>query len=420
MTYKTALLSKLDVAVEEAEQELKKKHSFYIPKLDKDGKLQSITIDRVKLLEILMENGFFRYDLGVDRFCFIQVLDKKVKQVSITYIMDWWFSYLKELPNYSWVTSRRDEEGENIHVTVKNDYIQNKFLMAVGSYFSDSILSRLTTEKEIKFNADSKIEKYLYYQNGFVTICKEQYWFTSDYSLLKHHIWENQILNRDYNQEQKENFKSSEFFKFCFNISNQDEKRLLSLQTIIGYLLHDFYHYKMRATILTDAQIGVDGEANGRTGKGIFANGLKCMLNNLDNKEAKVYCQINGKGFDFNDKHRYSNAGINTKLIHLEDIKAYFDEGNRGNIRNIVSLNAVPLATGDLSIYYERVLTRFFSLELGIGKMMPWTPLRLKMMTDAPRNFASGSRSFLIYPKFYIQKPAPEFFFIGILKEIVS
>lgn len=81
---------------------------------------------------------------------------------------------------------------------------------------------------------------------------------------------------------------------------------------------------KLKATILTDAQISSFGEANGRTGKGIFVNGLGFMLNNKNNEEARVYCQVNGKGFDTNEKHRYQKASVNTQLIHLEDIKAYF------------------------------------------------------------------------------------------------
>ena len=324
MTYKADLLSKLDKAVENQEKEIKQKHSFYQPKLDKDGLLQNITIDRVKLLELLMENGFYRYDLAVESFCFIQIIDKKVKQVSTTYIMDWWFDYLKELPDYSWtITKGKDEENE-IQVKVSKDYIQNKFLMSIGSYFSENLLSRLNPENEIRFSEDTKTEKYLYYNNGFVKIDKQGCHFSSDYSMLKHHVWENQILNRNYNPLQAENYLQSEFAKFCYNISNKNDERFLALQTIIGYTLHHFNKYKMKATILTDAQIGVEGEANGRTGKGIFATGLGYMLNNDRNKEAKVYCQINGKGFDFNDKHNYSKADMNTKLIHLEDVKAYF------------------------------------------------------------------------------------------------
>ena len=331
MTYKTDLLDKLEDICEEAEQEVKLKHSFYKPILDKDGMLKDILIDRVKLLDLLKGHGIYRYDLGVDSYCFILVTDKKVKQVSITYITDWWFNYLKQLPDYTWTSSRRNSEGDFMTVKVNKDYIQNKFLKSINSYFSESILYRLKPESKIQFNTDTKRNKYVYYRNGFVTISKDGQSFKKDYSLLKNHIWENQILDRNFNPNQAENYHQSEYFKFCFNVANQNVKRLHALQTIIGYALHHYTEYKLKATILTDAQMSLEGEANGRTGKGIFVDGLGYMLNNKRNDDAKVYCQINGKGFDFNEKHRYQKADINTKLIHIEDVKAYFYIDNMFN-----------------------------------------------------------------------------------------
>ncbi|MDC6465068.1 hypothetical protein PQZ39_01410, partial [bacterium] len=75
---KEELLNQLDPLVEEKEAELAHQHSFYKPTLDKDGMLKDIIIDRVNLLDLLKENGFYRYDLGMDSYCFILVQDKKV------------------------------------------------------------------------------------------------------------------------------------------------------------------------------------------------------------------------------------------------------------------------------------------------------------------------------------------------------
>ena len=321
--YKKELLDKLDEVCQEM-NELEKPHCFYKPLLDKDGFLKDITIDRLKLLELLKENGFYRYDLGLNSYCFVQTINKKVKQVSITYITDWWFSYLDNLPAFAYPSSKRNEEGDIIETIVANSFIQNKFLKSINSYFSENMMYRLIPEKPIKFNTDTKTQKYIYYKNGYVLITKQGYDFITDYSSLAHHVWENQILNRNFNPDQYANFNACEFYKFCYNISGQNSQRMYALQTIIGYTLHHYREYKLKATILTDAQLSLDGEANGRTGKGIFVNGLGFMLNNKDNEDARIYCQINGKGFDFNEKHRYQKADINTKLIHLEDVKAYF------------------------------------------------------------------------------------------------
>lgn len=318
------LLKQIDPLVEEKEAELAHQHCFYRPTLDKDGILKDIIIDRVNLLELLKENGFYRYDLGMDSYCFILVDAKKVKQVSTTFITDWWFRYIDSLEPYTWELPSKSEDGGEIKVTVRSNAIKNKFLKALNSYFSDAILYRLTPADTIEFNTDTKTEKYIYYKNGFVLIQQNHWKFFDDYAKLDNHIWENQILNRDFNPDRMYDYRTGDFCRFCFNVSGQNQSRFEALQTIIGYTLHHFREYKLKATILTDAQMSMDGEANGRTGKGIFVNGLGYMLNNKDNEDAKVYCQINGKGFDFTEKHRYQKADINTKLIHLEDVKAYF------------------------------------------------------------------------------------------------
>jgi hypothetical protein len=38
------------------------------------------------------------------------------------------------------------------------------------------------------------------------------------------------------------------------------------------------------------------------------------------NKQSRVYCEINGKDFNFRDKHRYSDASIETQLININDL----------------------------------------------------------------------------------------------------
>jgi len=348
MSHRDKLVGQLNQMVEEttkdelSREEIKKLHNFYKVQLDKDAKFKSLTIDRVKLLLLLKDNGFYRYDLTVDKYCFIRIRNKKVKLISITYITDWFFEYLKQLPNNVITKNKKDENGDEYQVEIKitAEQLQNKFLMSMGSYFSEAILSRLTPRGKIQFSIDKKEQKLVYYLNGYVIIDKNGCHFHSDYSDLKDHVWENQILNRNYNPHQEINYRQAEFYQFCFNVSGQDMERFKSLQTIIGYVLHGYNQYKMKATILTDAQIGIEGEANGRTGKGIFATGLGKMMNNDSNEEAQVYCQINGKNFDFEEKHKYSNADINTKLIHLEDVKAYFPFDNLFNdITDNVSVN---------------------------------------------------------------------------------
>jgi len=88
-------------------------------------------------------------------------------------------------------------------------------------------------------------------------------------------------------------------------------------------MLHNYFDYKLKAPILTDAFISDDGDPNGRTGKGLISLGLKYMLNDYRNNFAKNYVSLNGKNFDHRDKHRYSEANNQTTLVHIEDLKAW-------------------------------------------------------------------------------------------------
>ena len=302
------------------------KHAFYTVTAGDYGKVKDLIIDRLELLNILKNEGFYRYDINISTgaYIFIQIKNSVVQEVSLTQIRDFWFKYLENLDDYTHIFIQTDGDGNQKEVIVTKEILINKFLGSIGQYLSEQILDRLTPAETIEFNKDTKTEKYVYYKNGFATITKKEIKFTEDYTTLKNHIWSTQILGRDYNTNLTVADKyEGYFYKFSWNISNKNTQRFTALQTIIGYLLHDYLDYKLKAPIFTDAFLGQDGEANGRTGKGVFALGLKYMQNDFNNVLADGYTSINGKNFDVRDKHRYSDAGINTKTIHIEDVKAY-------------------------------------------------------------------------------------------------
>lgn len=308
------------------------KHSFYTAFYSAKG--PEIQIDRLKLLELLTEKGFHRFDIDLTTgtYIFIQIKKRVVNQVSITQIRDFWFKYLEELPTYRYPTFKTNDEGETEYLTITPEMLINKFLGSIGNYLSEQILDRLQQPEDLEFNRDTKHQKFIYYANGWVLIDNVGVHFNPDYSQLTKYIWHDQILNRNYNPKiTTEQAANGVFARFCLNICNKDFNRLKALQTIIGYSLHNFRDYKLKALVLTDCFIGHDGEANGRTGKGVFAMALGYMLNNAENQASKVYCNVNGKNWDIRDKHRYADANATTSLVHLEDIKAYFNIENLFN-----------------------------------------------------------------------------------------
>lgn len=309
------------------ERKIKEQHAFYY--ITKDYKsIKDIVISKLDILGILRKNGFVRHTINSNKNIYIQVKNNIAEEVTTTQIWDFWFNYLENLEPYTHkFFTKTDEEGEPTKIEITNTDLIEKFLGSVNIYLSETVLDRLTPEEdeEITFLTDTKTQKFIYYKNGFVTITKEGVKFTKDFNQLSGYIWKNQILDRVYNPKltYTDSIKSV-FYQFMYNIAGKNQQRLTALQSIIGYLLHDYFDYKLKAVILTDAFLSDDGEANGRTGKGLFNMGLKYMMQNINSDEAN-YLQINGKTFDPKDEKKYGNATHNTKLIHLEDVKAYFN-----------------------------------------------------------------------------------------------
>jgi len=88
--------------------------------------------------------------------------------------------------------------------------------------------------------------------------------------------------------------------------------------------LHGYFEYKLYALILTDSRISDDDEANGRTGKTLYGKALGKILNYYSEKDpyrsGRVFCEINGKNFKPNDKHRYSECSLETQLVSINDV----------------------------------------------------------------------------------------------------
>ena len=141
-------------------------------------------------------------------------------------------------------------------------------------------------------------------------------WELLDYSKLKGYIWHNQIINKDFeyiNMFERTSQNLPVFAQFMYYISG-NQNRFLSLCSIIGYNLHNFFDTKLKATILTDSSI--TDEANGRTGKTLLCNAFKYL---------KPYIELNGKDFDIANKYKYSKCSIDTQILHINDAKQYFN-----------------------------------------------------------------------------------------------
>ncbi|MBX2927031.1 MAG: hypothetical protein KF852_04285 [Saprospiraceae bacterium] len=291
---------------------------FYEIKWNSEGEIREIKINFAKLVDLLKGMGFRRLDIGKMSFL-VHIKDNIVKEVSQKEIIDSFVEWL-------------DGHGANLPDGVMIEAMKNKLYKSLGTYFSESLLHRLTNEEPIRFNEHNEREAYFYYRNGYVCVDATGTKLMP-YNTLKHYIWANQILNRDFTPTDMETVRAANFSRFVSNIGNAwklhpltkaehtpDTARLEAFETIIGYCLHSYYEGKLRAVIFTDARISED--ASGRTGKTLLCKALGYMLN--AEKYSSTYVELNGKDFDTKDRFKYQELTIDTRLVHINDIARGF------------------------------------------------------------------------------------------------
>ncbi|MEO0683644.1 MAG: hypothetical protein AAFY76_01005 [Cyanobacteria bacterium J06649_11] len=269
-------------------------------------------------IECLKNLGFQRMDVGNKSFL-IRIDENVIEEVSDRDVLDGLVGYLKSFPNGVL------PDGLDYKIVLNKVYHQ------IGKY-TGKLLERLNTDPNLRIQDDSKEKVYFYYQNGFVEVTKSDIKLMP-YSYLKGKIWRGQILPREFKV-----IKSNEqnnWARFVRNIANNwkvrwydtnqnsspNPEREKQLKQIIGYALHGYFDGKLKAIVLTDSRM--EDEASGRSGKTLLIKGIGHMLNS--NEYSKTFVEVNGKDFKPDDKFKWQELGLETKLVHLNDCQANFD-----------------------------------------------------------------------------------------------
>lgn len=293
-----------------------------IKKDDTGDQVKEVKINQLFLNRYLSNNGFKRFTIDQNHF-FVNVQNNIVSMVNEVDIKDFVFAQIRKLPVLI-------DEAQICH----RDLLENKLLTGISSYFNKEKLYQLKPLPANNFNKDTYTTKYIYYANCYASISVAGV-DIKQYSDLEKCIWMDEILQRDFHQgDYNENNDTAQFFKFITgrrNLFNTKDFMLMqprfeALQKITGYLLHNYFDYKLKAILLTDSTISEENEANGRTGKTLFCKMIAHTLSNNPNEpSAKTFIELNGKDFDpLNDK-KYQTLSIETKMIHLNDVKRGFD-----------------------------------------------------------------------------------------------
>lgn len=176
-------------------------------------------------------------------------------------------------------------------------------------YFSNDFLNMLESV-QIDIKKDTADSCFLYYKNCIVEIGKD-YSKIIDYLDIDKYVWQNSVIDRDY---KKFDHHKCVFRSFVWYISGENKDSYNSFKSAIGYLLHSFKtQADNKAIILNDEMIS--DEPNGRSGKGVFFNGIK---------QLKKLVSLNGKKLDLNSQFAFQTVKADCQVLVFDDVKRNF------------------------------------------------------------------------------------------------
>jgi len=176
-------------------------------------------------------------------------------------------------------------------------------------YFSNDFLNMLESV-QIDIKKDTADACFLYYKNCIVEVGKD-YTKAIDYLDIDKYVWQNSVIDREY-----KNFDHHKcvFRSFIWYISGENQDSYNCFKSAIGYLLHSYKtQADNKAIILNDEMIS--DEPNGRSGKGVFFNGIK---------QLKKLVSLNGKKLDLNSQFAFQTVKADCQVLVFDDVKRNF------------------------------------------------------------------------------------------------
>jgi len=240
--------------------------------------------------QFLEDNGYYKFcPEGSKNYVFVKVSNNLIDHTTEKEIKDFVLNTLLQLDDLS----------------IYNYFADNT------RFFKDEFLTLLNTV-DIYFIEDTKDTSYLYFKNCAVKVTKDNI-TTIDYLDLGGFVWKDHVINREFkicgiNQD-------FDYKKFVRNICNQQDSRIKSMESTIGFLMHGYKNLSYSPAIILNDEV-ISDNPEGGTGKGIFMNALAHM---------KKVVTIDGKGFTFERAFAYQLVSADTQILVFDDVKKHFD-----------------------------------------------------------------------------------------------
>lgn len=255
---------------------------------DKKG---NVKIIQRKLIEFLTNSGFTKAETSDTSYVLVKESNNTVKEIADHAITDYVKDYLKK---------------------IKKLDVYESFIIGSSGYISKPKL-RFLSSVELLNDKDNINSSWFHFSNLSWQVGKKS--FSSRLrDDIEGKIWESKIIPHDCFLLLDDD--EAQFHKFCFNLSGKDEKRFLSLKTIIGYLLHRHQDpANAKAIIFVDENISFDGAANGGTGKSLLGVAIgKC-------RELVV---MDGKNMKTNSWFKNQRINRTTDIVFYDDVSKDF------------------------------------------------------------------------------------------------
>lgn len=266
---------------------------------------------RTGIADFLSSQGYYKRYINNNSSLLIHADGIVIKEVSVENIKDVLSNHIEHLESLSFIYG---SESFNI----PSESLRNVYLNQSHTVMNDNWLQHLNAH-EVPFLKDTETSSFYAFQNGLVEVTSDTISIPEPYNLLKGKcIWESQIIKRDFVIIPHESeYSKAQFSKFAYNVCDHDDKRINSLTSSIGYLMHGFsIPSRTKAVILNDEEVTGRDEPQGRTGKGIVAQAIK---------QLKPTVKIDGKEFITGDKFHFQRIEPSTQIAWLDDPKPDFE-----------------------------------------------------------------------------------------------
>ena len=250
---------------------------------------------RLQLLrEFLTRHGFRKLPAG-QKVRVVRQVEQVVHEMTRAKLKDFVMGFLEELP-FAFDGTYRDRVQEQVQA-------QHRMLFDEGT---SEFLSTLAGE----FLRDTAKHAYLFYRNGVVVATKDGPEL-QPYKELNGLVWAEQLIARDFALLSREEIEQGEFFRFLFNLADMKPARLEALLMFLGYYLHGYKDpSNPKVGVLLDEGLGIDGQANGGTGKSLLFEALRQLVPVVD---------IDGRGFDPRNGKELQQVTDATRVIFFDD-----------------------------------------------------------------------------------------------------